>query len=114
MFLLGSVKKENRYVLFHNVISHENKPFEKFLLQRFIKIIGHCIVMNNYNKELILKINPKANIISNFHPIYEIPYSDNSNNNYKADLNIKLLNQLDDGGKLIFINYICLFLYNLN
>ena len=89
MFLLGSVKKENRYVLFHNVISHENKPFEKFLLRHFIKIIGHCIVMNNYNKELILKINPKANIISNFHPIYEIPYADNSNNNYKADLNIK-------------------------
>ena len=88
MFLLGSVKKENRYVLFHNVISHENKPFERFLLKRFIKIIGHCIVMNNYNKELILKINSKANIISNFHPIYEIPYVVNSNNNYKADLNI--------------------------
>ena len=48
MFLLGSVKKENRYVLFHNVISHENKPFERFLLQRFIKIIGHCIVTVSY------------------------------------------------------------------
>ncbi|MDG2188956.1 MAG: glycosyltransferase [Candidatus Marinimicrobia bacterium] len=89
MFLLGSVKKENRYVLFHNVISHENKPFEKFLLRHFIKIIGHCIVMNNYNKELILKINPKASIINNYHPIYELPYLDNSSNNYKTDLNIK-------------------------
>jgi len=89
IFLLSSVKKDNRYVLFHNVISHENRPFERFLLKSFIKRIGRCIVMNNYNKELILKINPRASIINNYHPIYELPYIDNSSNNYKADLNIK-------------------------
>ena len=45
--------------------------------------------ISKISKELILKINPKASIINNYHPIYELPYIDNSSNNYKADLNIK-------------------------
>ena len=89
MFLLGSIKKGNRYVLFHNVVSHENRIFEKFFLKIFIKKIDHCIVMNEYNKKLILQINPKAKIIKNFHPIYELPYSDSKRNIYKNDLKIE-------------------------
>ncbi|HIF29845.1 MAG: glycosyltransferase [bacterium] len=89
MFLLGSTKRGNRYVLFHNVISHENRIFEKFLLKLFIKKIDYCIVMNEYNEKLILQINSRAKIIKNFHPIYELPYSDSSSNIYKKDLNIE-------------------------
>jgi glycosyltransferase involved in cell wall biosynthesis len=89
MFLLGSIKKGNRYVLFHNVVSHENRIFEKFFLKIFIKKIDHCIVMNEYNEKLILQINPKAKIIKNFHPIYELPYSDSKRNIYKNDLKIE-------------------------
>ena len=89
MFLLGSIKKGHRYVLFHNVISHENRIFEKFFLKLFIKKIDRCIVMNEYNEKLILQINPKAKIIRNFHPIYEIPYKDDKRNFYKKDLNIQ-------------------------
>jgi len=89
MFLLGSIKKGNRYVLFHNVVSHENRIFEKFFLRLFIKKIDHCIVMNEYNEKLILQINPKAKIIKNFHPIYELPYLDSKRNFYKNDLKIE-------------------------
>ena len=63
--------------------------FEKFLLKLFIKKIDYCIVMNEYNEKLILQINSRAKIIKNFHPIYELPYSDSSSNIYKKDLNIE-------------------------
>ena len=38
---------------------------------------------------MILQINPKAKIIKNFHPIYELPYSDSKRNIYKNDLKIE-------------------------
>ncbi len=89
MFLLSCIKKGNRYVLFHNVVSHENRIFERFLLKVFIKKIDYCIVMNDYNAKLILQINPKAKIIKNFHPIYEIPHSNSSSHDYKRELKIE-------------------------
>ena len=45
--------------------------------------------MNEYNEKLILQIDSRAKIIKNFHPIYELPYSDSSSNIYKKDLNIE-------------------------
>ena len=89
MFLLGSIKRGNRYVLFHEVISHEKKIYERFLLKFFIKKIDYCIVMSDCNAELILKINPKVKIIKNFHPVYQIAYSNNSINDYKRELRVE-------------------------
>ena len=89
IFLLGSVRKDNRYVLFHNVVSHEDRIFEKFFLKYFLNKIDHCIVMNDYNKRLIRKMNPRVNIINNLHPIYDIPQSNAQNNLHKKDLEIE-------------------------
>ncbi len=89
MFLLGSVREGNRYVLFHNVFSHEKKVFEKFFLKYFLNKVDYCIVMNDCNKELIRKINPRARIINNLHPIYDIPQSKTENFLHKKDLGIE-------------------------
>ena len=89
IFLLGSVRKGNRYVLFHNVFSHERKIFESLFLKYFLNKIDYCIVMNNHNKKLIQTINSKVKIINNLHPIYDIPKSNTPNNIHKKDLKIE-------------------------
>ena len=89
IFLLSSVKRGNRYVLFHNVVSHENRFFENFFLKYFLNKIDYCIVMNDHNKGLIREINSRVNIISNLHPIYDIPQSNTLNIVHKQDLDIE-------------------------
>ena len=38
LYLLKCTKKGNRYILFHNVISHQNKPYERYLLRLLLKL----------------------------------------------------------------------------
>ena len=87
-FLLGSVSRGKRYILFHNVISHEKKTFERFLLTFLINRIDYCIVMNSFNEKLIKEINPNVKIIKNFHPIYKLPFSADSTLRHKKALKV--------------------------
>jgi hypothetical protein len=45
--------KGNRYILFHNVISHQNKPYERYLLKLLLRHVDYCIVMNSFSRSQI-------------------------------------------------------------
>ena len=57
LYLLKRIKKGNRYILFHNVISHQNKPYERYLLKLLLKHVDYCIVMNSFSRNQIINLN---------------------------------------------------------
>lgn len=72
LYLLKRIKKGNRYILFHNVISHQNKPYERYLLKLLLKHVDYCIVMNSFSRNQIINLNKDKEIIDAFHPLYRV------------------------------------------
>lgn len=67
-FLLG--KKYKKIALVHNLIPHENKFYDKFLIKQFVKYQDGFITLSTAVKQDILKVSPNARVKSLFHPIY--------------------------------------------
>jgi glycosyltransferase involved in cell wall biosynthesis len=66
--LLG--KKVKTINLFHNVISHEPKFFDKLLTKFFIKQSTASLVLSEAVKEDLLSLNPRVKYLCSPHPLY--------------------------------------------
>ena len=66
--LLG--KRTKTITLFHNVISHEPRIFDKFLTKKFIKKSTAALVLSDAVKNDLLSLAPRAKHLCSPHPLY--------------------------------------------
>jgi len=88
MYILKNTKNVKRYVLFHNVISHQRKSYEIYLLRLFLRHIDCCVVMNESAKKQINEIDNKKKVIKTFHPLYYLSDKSYTKENARKELDI--------------------------
>lgn len=89
-FIIKRISSKKIYFLFHNVISHQSIPFEEFFVKKIISQKNYnFIVMNESDREKILNINSKANIVENFHPIYNHSFSADDREKFRKEMSLQ-------------------------
>jgi len=88
IYILKNAKNVKRYVLFHNVLSHQRKSYEIYLLRLFLKYIDCCVVMNDSAKKQINEIDNNKKIIKTFHPLYVLDNNAHTKESARKELGI--------------------------
>jgi len=87
-FIAKRINVKKIYFLMHNAKAHQFFPFQDFLIKNMIKHASHLVVMNRNEMLTIKNFNFEGEIISSFHPIYNINYNADDRNKFKSELDI--------------------------
>jgi glycosyltransferase involved in cell wall biosynthesis len=63
-------RETKKVALIHNLISHESRFYESFLIKMFVKQQDAFVVLSEKVKNDVVKINSKAKVLTLFHPLY--------------------------------------------
>ena len=87
-FIAKRINCKKIYFLMHNAQSHDQFPFEKFLVRKMLLNATHIVSMNDKELKKIESFKVQSKILKSFHPIYIKKYNESDRFAFKKELGL--------------------------